>query len=92
MITIDEYCRLHNATLDFILSLEQNGLIVLETRDSLRFIPENSLSDLERFRNYHYELHINIEGIDVIENLLQRQRQLQQQLRDLEETLKLYES
>lgn len=83
LIIIQEYCKSSQVEPSFIDLLENEGLIKLEIVEGIQYIPESQLQDLERFVNWHYELSINIEGIDVIQNLLHKVRSMQQELHSL---------
>ena len=91
LLSIEEYCRLHSAAPEFLFELEQIGLIEFVSQKSTKYISIDKLNDLERFRVWHYELHINVEGIDVIQNLLAKQREMNRRISELERSLKFYE-
>ena len=80
LILLQEYCKKSHIEPDFIISLENEGLIELEVHDQSRYIKESQLEDLELFRRLFYELSVNIEGIDIINNMLKRMRDLQREL------------
>lgn len=81
VITIREYCTYHQPVApDFIQLLMDHGLIRQATEETEPAIYFEELSALERFSRMHYELDINVPGIDTIEHLLQRIRHLQQEL------------
>jgi len=46
---------------------------------------------LEKFIRFHYEMDINIEGIETISHLLQRVNELQQEIVALKNKVGLYE-
>lgn len=83
LILLSEYCKNSRAELDFLLRLETEGLIETETHNDIRFINSSQLSDLETFTHLYYELSINIEGIDVINNLLKKIRRIEHELQVL---------
>ena len=91
LISITEFCSHYAIAQDFVELLEDNGIIVLESRGVQKFIDEEQLADLERYRILHFELQINIEGIDAIRNLLQKQAALQYEIEQLRSSLHLYE-
>ncbi|WP_290842827.1 chaperone modulator CbpM [Flavobacterium sp.] len=92
MLSIEEYCKLHGTESKFLLELEQNGLIEIVVENSAHYISVEKLQDLERYRIWHYELNVNIEGIDIIENLLEKQRFFQEEIGRLRNRLGVYES
>lgn len=80
LILIDKVCSHHNIEVSFVSALQEYGLIeVVEVADQ-RFLSNEQLRDFEKIIRLHYELNINLEGIDAIAHLLQRIDHLQQEL------------
>jgi hypothetical protein len=92
LIPADQFCIQHNIDLSFITLLRENGLLEITTVEQTEFIPEDHLPQLEKFIRLHYELEINLEGIEAITYLLQRIERLQNELKGLKNRLNLYES
>ncbi|GAB3009644.1 hypothetical protein GCM10027051_08440 [Niabella terrae] len=84
-IHIDELCRHYRIETSFIQSLDDCGLIRLTKTEESLFISDDQLSAVEKFMHFHYDLDINLPGIEAISHLLGRIEQLQQQLRELED-------
>lgn len=91
IIKITEYCNYCQADLDFVDSLEKVGLIETSVIKGERFIHEDQLPDLDRYANWHYEMDINIEGIDALRNAVEKMHQLQSEISYLKEKLRIYE-
>lgn len=91
LIPADQFCNQHNVELSFISLLHENGLIEITTVEQTTFIPEERLPELEKLIRLHYDLDINLEGIEAITHLLQRMQHLQDELRVLRNKLRLYE-
>jgi hypothetical protein len=91
LIPADEFCVRYNAELSFITALHEYGLIEITTIEENFFIDTNELQKLEQFTRWHYELDINLEGIEVIENLLDRVKHLQDKITELQNKLRLYD-
>jgi len=72
-------------------SLEETGIIELASLGQQKYIEEEQLTELERYRMLHFELNINMEGIDAIRHLLQKQATLQHEIETLRTLLRLYE-
>ena len=70
LIPVHHFCITHSAELSFIESLQQYGLVELTTIKEETYLPEQQLAALEKFVRMHYELDINIEGIEAISHLL----------------------
>ena len=92
MISITQYCTIHNIDADFIDALAEEGLIVLTIATDGTFIEEEQLSDLESYTRWHYEMGVNTAGIDVIRHLLGRMRDMQSEMDTLRMRLRLYEN
>jgi len=91
VIKITEYCSYYKIEPDFVISLEGVGLIETLIIEGERFIHEEQLKDLERYITWHYDMDINIEGIDALRNMLFRFEQMQSELLHLKEKLRIYE-
>jgi chaperone modulatory protein CbpM len=91
LISTDEFCALYNVEYSFVSSLQQSGLIEIQTLEERRFIPTSQLVELEKYVRLHDELDINLEGIEAINHLLQRIRTMQDEIESLKTRLRLYE-
>ncbi len=92
LITADELCFHYNMDQSFIEALNEAGLIQVTTVEEKCFVHPSQLHDLERFSRMHYELQINIEGIEAIAHLLKRVEQMQNEMNQLASRLKIYTS
>ena len=91
IIKITEYCSYHKIEPNFVSSLEGVGLIQTIIVDGERCIHEDQMRDLERYIEWHYEMDINVEGIDALKNVLSHLEQLQAEVSSLKERLRIYE-
>jgi chaperone modulatory protein CbpM len=91
MISASEFCIHHNIELSFIHSLKEYGLIEIVNTEEKIFLPADQLYRLEKLVRLHYEMDINLEGIETITYLLERIRDMQQQIIMLTNRLKIYE-
>lgn len=80
LILLREYCENTQVEHSFVLLLESEGLIELEIRDNVHYIRDAQLGDIETFARLYYDLSVNIEGIDIINNLLQKLRKMEEEL------------
>lgn len=87
LILLTDFFQYSSAELDFIVSLENEGLIETTVYDDQTYISVSQLDELETFTRLYYDLSINIEGIDVIHNLLQKIRNMEQELTFLKRNL-----
>jgi len=90
-ITAETCCEHYNIDFTFINSLHDLGLIEVLTIEEKKLISDEDLPELEKFIHLHYDLDINIAGIDAIKNLLQRIQYLQDEIISLKNKLQVYE-
>jgi chaperone modulatory protein CbpM len=87
LIPAEEFCTTCEIELSFISSLQDHGLLAIETIEQRTFIPAHQLAQLEKFIRLHYDLDINIAGIEAISHLLERIESLQNELKMLRNRL-----
>jgi len=92
LILVKEYCQRTNLEPSFFIMLEESGLIDICIIEGEKQFPSSQLVDLERFSRLYYDLHINMEGIDAIQHMLNRMRQMQNELQQLRSRLSVYDS
>ena len=92
LIPVHHFCIIHSVELSFIESLQQYGLVELTSIEEKRYLKESQLGELEKFVRLHYDLDINIEGIEAISQLLQQLQDIQARNTQLQNRLRLYES
>lgn len=80
MVPATEFCTYHNIELSFIYSLQDFGLISTVNINQKIFVPLDELKQLEKMVRLHYEMDINLEGIQTIIYLLEKVKQMQQQI------------
>lgn len=84
-------CEQYNIELSFIHSLHQYGFIKIVSVNATEFIDTDELQSLEKFIRMHYELDINMQGIEAINYLLERVQNMQHEIAYLKTRLSLYE-
>lgn len=92
LVAIKTVCSHYDIEVSFIDALHHIGLIQIEKIERTHFIHEDQISDLEKMIRLHHELNVNLEGIDVVFNLLQKERALRDELIELRNRLRLYEA
>ena len=83
-ISVIQFSKYHEIEPQFVIDLYENGLVVLSKFDQEYFIEEDHLTQVEKYVRFHYDLGINLEGIEVIHRLLSEISSLQNQLRQIE--------
>ena len=90
-IMVSTFCENYHIDPSFIHSLNEYGLIEMNTIEENDFIASDKVQELEKFIHLHYDLEINIAGIDAIANLLERVKNLQDEIASLKNKLRMYE-
>ncbi|WP_299781628.1 chaperone modulator CbpM [uncultured Formosa sp.] len=91
-ILVKTICIQYNIEPVFIEELQGIGLVDIITIENNKCLHKDTLTDLEKMIRMHNELHVNLEGIDVVFNLLKRVDYLQNQLSQTKNKLQFYEN
>ena len=78
-ISREELVRIYNVEITFFDSLEEAGLLKTETENNIKYLMFDELSTFEKFTNWHYDLEVNLAGLEVIKHLLDQLERLQQE-------------
>ncbi len=92
LIAIATLCSYYEIEFSFFDALYKTGLIQIVIIEQDQFIHQDQIGDLEKMIRLHHELNVNIEGIDVALNLLEKEKELREELNALKNRLKLYEN
>lgn len=79
-ITLRDCCSHYDIEITFVESLQEYGLLELSSVQEVTYIHEDTIPRLEKFIRLHYELNINLEGLDVIANLIEKIESLQREV------------
>jgi chaperone modulatory protein CbpM len=90
-VAANDFCTYHQIEYTFINSLEDAGLIELTVINEQKFIPHEKLPQVEKMARLHHDLDINIAGIEAITSVLEQVEQLQYELNQLRNRLRIYE-
>ena len=91
LILIDILCINYKIKFSFFDALDNIGLIKIETFEQNKFIHQDKISDLEKMITLHQELNVNLEGIDIVFNLMEKELKLRDEINSLKNRLRLYE-
>ena len=91
LIPASVFCSSHNIEITFIQSLQENGLITVRHESEEYFIEEEQLSSLEKLTHLHYDLQINMAGLEVIQHMLKREEEKYRELVQLRNRLAFFE-
>jgi len=90
-ISVQQFCVHYNVPQSFIDSLSNFELIELIDLDTHKHIALKDIAHVEKLMRMHYELQVNFEGLDVINNMLAKINSLQNELEVLKNKLDFYE-
>ena len=79
-IMVREFCAHHHLSQDFMLKLEERGMVEINRIETEDYLPLTSISHLEKMVRLHQELEIHPEDLDVVSDLLERIADLQEEL------------
>ncbi len=91
LISVKEIVMCHDLDNNFIEQLESYQLVEFIVKDTHRYIYQEQLPKVERFIRLYYDLDINMEGIEVIKNMLDKMETMQSTIRHLQNRLHIYE-
>jgi hypothetical protein len=91
LISIQQLSTHYQIEMSFFYDLIEFGLIEINTLENVSYVHQDSLNDLEKIIRMHQQLEINLEGIDVVFNLLKKMDELQTELISLRNRLSHFE-
>ena len=91
LISIETVCTQYSVPETFVHSLREYRLIETHTDGDMEYIQVTHLHSVEKMIRLHYELNINMEGLDVLNNLLHHVTELKKENQRLKDRVKLYE-
>jgi hypothetical protein len=92
LIEVTVFCTHQQVDLAFVLQLRDRGLIRLTEEQETFYLEAEEMSRVEQLTRMHYDLDINLEGIEALSHMLERVQRMQHELRELQERLRLYET
>lgn len=78
-ISRTEIISIYNIEYNFFDELTAAGLLEVEQDQDDLYLAIDHLHRLERYANLHYDLDINIPGIEVIDRLLKQLKELEEE-------------
>jgi hypothetical protein len=91
LISFQQLSTHYQIEMSFFYDLIEFGLIENNTLENVSYVHLDSLNDLEKIIRMHQQLEINLEGIDVVFNLLKKMDELQTELISLRNRLSHFE-
>ncbi len=91
-IPVNILCQHYNIEQSFFGNLSQIGLVEIHIVEKIPYIHKDAIYEIEKIIRMHQELEVNLEGIDIVFNLLQKIEALQTELTTVRNRLLLYEN
>ena len=91
LIPLIDFCKNHDIHDSFLHELQEIGLVQIVSVHKSYYIEQDYLPKLEQIIRFHRDLHINVEGVDVILRLLDQIRETKDEMKVLQNRLRLYE-
>ena len=88
-ISVEQFCILYEVPVSFIDSLVSYELIHTVQVGDVECLPEELIAKVERLMRLHYDLNINFEGLDVVNNLIGQINELNDEIYRLKNRLDL---
>jgi len=82
-ISREELVKIYNVEITFFNELVDSGLLNIHTDDEIHYLMYEDLPTFERFTNWHYDLEINLPGLEVIHDMLSKMEDLKRKNREL---------
>ncbi len=90
LISLKQFCEYHEIDQNFILSLHDLEIIEIIIVNENEYFHMDALEKTEKIIRLHLDLSINIEGIDVIIQLLEKIKLLENELSISKNKLSFY--
>lgn len=91
LMSVIRFCEGHQIDASFITLLHENDLVELIQEGDTFYVHVEKIPRLEKIVRLHFELNINIEGIEAISHLLERVEALQTENAALRNRLRVFE-
>lgn len=90
-ILVDYFCEVTNTNPEFLKQLYEHDLIKHIEYNKAPALLQNELPVIERMLRLHYDLNVNIEGLQVINHMREKMIGMQNELLQLKRKLKRFE-
>lgn len=91
LIPIDQFCNSYKIEISFLQALNEVGLVEIYRTEKNAFLEEEQIGSLEKMVRLHHDLGVNVEGIDIITNLLHRIEEMELRMLQIKNRLRIYE-
>lgn len=82
-ISREELVKIYNIEITFFDSLAESGLLQTVEEHEVKYLLYDELPVFEKFANWHYDLEVNLPGLEMISHLLEKIEKLREENRNL---------
>ncbi len=82
-ISREDLVRIYNIEITFFNSLQEAGLVKTVLENEVTYLSYDELPVFEQLANWHYDLEVNLAGLEVLRHLLEKLENLQLENRRL---------
>ena len=82
-ISREELVKIYDIEISFFDSLEESGLLQVEHENETKYLRYDDLSAFEKFSNWHYDLDVNLPGLEIIHQLITKLENMQNENKKL---------
>lgn len=90
-VSIQKLCFLYKVPASFINIISEYDFIEIIKINNVPHVHQNQIRTLEKIMRLHFDLDINMEGIDVVQNLLKQVDNMRREITVLKNRLNRYE-
>lgn len=90
-ILLQDFCEVTKAKPEFLMQLFEHDLIQHITYNNTPAIHQKELPTIERMLRLHYDLNVNIEGLQIITHMREKMMLLQEEILLMKRKLKRFE-
>lgn len=91
LVRVTDFCVSHKISQTLVVAFYEYGLVEIVEEKNVQYIPFEELPKAEKAIRLYADLDINLEGIEVITQLLHRVEDMQDEITRLRNRLRLYE-
>jgi len=92
LVPIQHFCVYHQVEVSFIDSLQDYGLINITVINEEKYLFLEEVKEVEKMMVFYFDLGINLEGIEVIYNLMLQNEMLQKKLDIAQKRLAIFDA
>jgi hypothetical protein len=90
-IPVQQLCEHYHVEISFIDELREEGLIEIVEVERSTCLSHKQLALFEKILRINRELQVNVQGVDIVLNLLRKMEKLEKEVISLRNRMRIYE-